>query len=198
MGKREPTLGRYLASLPIGIDSHPHCQTKASLVHSALEGMDAEVVAAALPEPIAEMVRSPPPSSFWVPAVFSDAVFHAVCDTCFESEEAIMDWCHERAAQMSRSPIFSRFMKVVGPERLFRLAPKLHRLLQRGSTLRSDVQPGRLVTRVGYPSNLHDRLNSLSNVPVIRAIAELTGGKNVQSSMREHTAVAAIYECTWS
>lgn len=195
--RRQPSLERYLASLPIGVDSHPHCQAKASLVHSALGGMDSDAVAAVLPEPVAEMVRSLPPASFWVPAVWSDAVFHAVCDTHFETEDAILEWCYERTAQMSRNPIYRGFMKVVGPSRIFRIGPKVHRLIQRGTSLRNHVEPGRVVSRVGFPSHLHDRLNSLSNVPVIRALAELTGGKNVQATLREYDAVSAVYECTW-
>jgi len=93
--RRQPTLERYLASLPIGIDSHPHCQSRASRMHSAIEGKDTKAIAAALPEPIAAIVREPPSPSMWIPAVWSDAVFHAVCDTSFQTEEAILEWCHE-------------------------------------------------------------------------------------------------------
>lgn len=79
--------------MPIGIERHPHCQTKASLVHSAIDGRNLDAIAAVLAEPVAAMVHDPPSPSMWVPAVHSDAVFRAFCDTCFETVAAILEWC---------------------------------------------------------------------------------------------------------
>ena len=195
VGKR---VERYLASLPAGLDSHLRCETKASLLHSALEGQDAEAVAALLPERVATVARDLPPAGVWVPAVYNDVIFHAVCELAYPDERSMMAWCYERAKSLARKSIYRRLLRAAGPARLFRLAAAAHRLFQRGTELKATVREDGVTLRVTFPFRLHDEINSLSNVPAIIALAELTGGENVEAALIDYGDLHAIYECTWA
>ena len=61
-----PRLGAYLAQLPAGLDSHPECTAKASVVRKVYEfARDNPLVG--LPEPLQRLLDEPLPSSTWVP-----------------------------------------------------------------------------------------------------------------------------------
>ena len=195
--ERHPQLASYLDGLPDGLASHPACETKASLARSALDGHDAEKIAAALPEPLASFVRAPAPAGVWIPAVWSDAVFHAVCDVYYPTETAMRDWTFERSILLARNPLYRGMLKVVGPERMFRMGPRMNRLFQRGTTLDNQVESKRVLSHLTFPWKLHDAVNLSSNVPAIRALAVITGGKGVRATMVEHSEIHAIYECSW-
>jgi hypothetical protein len=115
----------------------------------------------------------------------------------YPTEAAMLKWTYDRAKRMARNPLYRGIMKAVGPSRLFRIGPKAHGLLQRGTELRNTIEPGRVISRVSYPHGLHDHWNSLSNVPALRALAELTGGRAVRARMLDHGDLHTTYECSW-
>lgn len=193
-----PQLSAYLDSLPAGLASYPHCQTKASLVLSALRGLEQEeLLASGLPAELETFIREPPPLGLWVPAVLSDAMFHACCDVFYPTESAMLKWTYERTIDLAKNPLYRGLLKAVGPRRWFRMGPKINRLFQRGTTLVNEVGERQCISEMTFPPRLHDHTNLMSNVPVIRATATLSGAKGVRAKLVEHSDTHARYECTW-
>lgn len=102
-----PQLHAYLDRLPAGLGSYPHCETKASLALSALEGLDVErLLETDLPEELESFIREPPPLGLWIPAVFNDAIFHACCDVFFPTDAALLRWCYDRTVGLATHPLY--------------------------------------------------------------------------------------------
>ncbi|MAQ16193.1 MAG: hypothetical protein CMN30_15560 [Sandaracinus sp.] len=194
---RFPQLASYLAGLPAGLESYSTCQTKASLALSAMDGHDLASHADDLPDALAGFVREPPPAGVWIPATWSDGIFHAVCDLYYPTEAAMQQWTFERSTQLAKNPLYRGLLKAVGPTRMFRMGPRMNRLFQRGTTLANEIRDRSAVSRMTFPPGLHDRVNLSSNVPALRAMAVITGGKGVKARMLEYSETHALYECTW-
>jgi len=194
---RFPTLAAYLAQLPQGLESHPQCQAKGSQIRTAIEGHDLGEDAAALPEPIRELFEMPPPATAWVPMVYSDAVFHSVCDRYYPTEEQMLAWCHRRTMAIVRSPMYRRLVAVAGPKMFFRLADRVFFLFERGSEMSIDVGDGLARIEVTHPPHLHSRLNHLGNVAVMEALLEITGGREPRCELVESRATGLVLECRW-
>ncbi|MEM6956036.1 MAG: hypothetical protein AAF645_10120 [Myxococcota bacterium] len=196
--ERFPSLADYIARLPDGLASYPECQSKGSLLLSAVLDQDLDEITEGLPPVLVNVMRAPPPAGVWVSAVLSDAAFHAVCDRVYATDDAMLAWCRERTMMMATNPLYRAFFRVSGPRVLFKMSMHSHRLFQRGTDLEIEtLEPNRVVSRMTHPPHLHSRLNQLSNVSLFEAIAELTGGKNVKATMLERGPTEALYECTW-
>ena len=139
----------------------------------------------------------PPPAGVWIPATWSDGIFHAVCDLYYPTEAAMQQWTFERSTQLAKNPLYRGLLKAVGPTRMFRMGPRMNRLFQRGTTLANEIRDRSAVSRMTFPPGLHDRVNLSSNVPALRAMAVITGGKGVKARMLEYSETHALYECTW-
>lgn len=194
---RFPTLAAYLAQLPRGLESHPQCQAKGSQIRSALEGHDLGEDAAGLPDPIRELFDVLPPATAWVPMVYSDAVFHAVCDRFYPTEEEMLAWCHRRTMDMVRSPMYRRLVAVAGPKVFFRIADRVFFLFERGSELSIELGEREARIQVEHPANLHSRLNHLGNVAVTEAIVEITGGREPRCELVDSRSTRLVLECRW-
>ena len=197
LAERFPKLSGYLASLPQGLDSYPECTTKASLALSAFEKHDVEQLAEGLPRELAELVFSPPSGGMWIPAVWSDSIFHAMCDVFYPTEAAMRTWTRERTERLAANRLYRALLKRAGPGRFFRMSQRTHRLFQRGTEVETEAKDGHMITRMQFPPGLHNRLNLVSNEPALHTIVELTGGKSVRARMTEWSDVSATYECSW-
>jgi hypothetical protein len=174
---RFPTLAEYLDRLPSGLLAYPDCRSKAGLVRSALEGHDLAHVAGELPDPVRAMIVSPPPLTQWVPAVLSDAVFHVVCDTFYPTPEDMLRWTYDRTMAMAKSPTYRTLVRALGPPVFFKIAERVHGMFQRGTELEVELAKSAAKILLKNPAHLHSDLNRLSNVALIRAVVELTGGQ---------------------
>lgn len=195
---RFPGLSAYLDALPAGLASYPECQSKGALVRSALDEVDLSAHLGALPEPVAAVVDARPALTEWVSAVVTDAVFHAVCDLRFPTEEAVMTWTYERTRRVAKSQAYRHFLAVAGPGFFLRVATRTHSFFQRGTEMAVELlEPNRSIVAMHHPPHLHSRLNQLTNVALLRAVVDMTGGLRTRSEMIEHGPTGARYECRW-
>lgn len=195
---RFPTLKAYLDSLPDGLNSYPECRSKASVMASSLDHEIAPDVLEHLPQSIVELVERPPPPTIWIPAVYSDALFHVVCDVHYPKHTDVLDWIERRTRTMAAHKMYQSLMRVAGPKILLRSAAMAHGLFQKGTDLDAEISPSGARLVLSYQPYLHSSLNTLSNVPLWRVVIELTGGENVRVDRVEHTSRRAVYECSWS
>ena len=194
---RFPALRAYLDTLPAELESYPECQAKGSMVASALEGHDLSAELDGLPQVLVDLVREPPPATRWIPLVWSEALFHVVCDAFYPSEEAVIAWTYRRTVAMARKPMYRRLASVAGPRFFLRLGSSVHQLFERGTSMKASGGDRRTRVELTHPPHVHSRLNKTSNIGMFRGIIEVTGGENGACTMRDCTSTGAIYECTW-
>ncbi len=194
---RFPSLSAYLARLPEGLDSYPECQTKGSMIRSALEGHDFTQDLDGLPPRLVELVTDPPPPTRWLPLVYGDSVFHMVCDRFYPSEEAVLDWTYQRTVAMAKNRMYRKLVTVAGPGFLLKISSKVHGLFERGTETRTEVDDHQARIELSHPPHVHSRLNHYSNVGMLRGILEITGGANPHCEMRHSNAAGAVFECRW-
>ena len=193
-----PTLSAYLSRLPDGLDSYPQCQAKGSMVISALEHHDLGPVLSHLPAELVELAGSPPPATRWLPLAHSESIFHAVCDRFYPKEADVIDWCYRRTWAMAKSPMYRRLGSVAGPRFFLRIAASVHRMFERGTSMTvafSDASSARV--ELQHPPHAHSPLNKVSNVGMLRAIVEMTGGVSPDCKMTRCGPEGAVFDCTW-
>ena len=190
---RYPRLAAYLDGLPEGLDSYPECQSKATLLVSAFDGVDASELLDGLPDRLTSLVREPPAAGIWVPAVWSDAMFHASCDRFFPTVEAVQAWTYERTVRISKHPIYRRLLTVPGPRMLIKIGTKAHGLIQRGTEIETALDRRGAELTMRFPPRLHVGLNLSANVALWRGCVEITGGQNVRCDMVSCSDTEARY-----
>jgi hypothetical protein len=98
---------------------------------------------------------------------------------------------------MARNPIYRAVIRVPGPRVLIGVAGRAHRMFQRGTLLETTFREGRADAVLMFPPRLHVGLNLVSNVSLLRAVVELTGGNNVRARMTSVTDIEARYTVDW-
>jgi hypothetical protein len=73
----------YLERLPLGVDSHPECEVKASVLRDVLATRSLGDVLDALPVPVRELVTDPPPINAWIREVHALVAMLAIRDRHF-------------------------------------------------------------------------------------------------------------------
>lgn len=192
-------LREYTQSLPDGLASYPECQTKTTVALNALADLDPRELAEDAPEELAALILNPPPMGVWMPATHSDAIFHLVCDKYYPTDELMREWCYKRTKAAADNPFYAAILRVSGPRMFYAMSARTHGLFQRGTYIELLANTGKRVSfRMTFPPRLHNRFNLLSNVPLFRGAAELTGGENVTSRLLKYTETSANYECAWT
>jgi hypothetical protein len=193
---RFPSLSAYVASLPAGLASYPECATKGALVRSIVDEIDLTDVP--LPAELATMVRERPLLTAWVPAVHADAMFHVYCDLHAPTDREMLEWTYERSSRVGRSQAYRHLLAVAGPRMLLRTSVRMHGLFQRGTDIElASLGETRAELVLSHPPHLHSRLNQLSNVALLRAVVDVTGGKETVCEMIAHDARSARYVVRW-
>ena len=194
---RYPSLAAYASRLPDGLASYPECSAKGSMIRSALEGHDLDVELDRLPDAISDLVRAPPPPTQWVPLVLAEAVFHLVCDRFYPTEEEAIAWSYQRTVQMATNPLYRKLAAVAGPKIFLKMASRVHKLFERGTNLDVQLRPSSAHLELTHPPHVHSPLNQVTNVGMVRAVIDITGGKNGVCKMTRSTPRGAIFECSW-
>ncbi len=194
---RYPLLAEYIDGLPAGLDSYPECESKASLANSAVEGHDLAEFQDGLPAPVRDLINDPQPAGVWVPAVLCDAVFFAVCDRHYTTEEAVRRWTYDRSMAMAENPLYRALLRVPGPKILMKAGARAHKLFQRGTDFDIDIGSGRAEITLSFPPRLHVGLNLVANVALWRAMVRIVGGRNVRCHLESTTDTKAVYQLTY-
>ncbi len=194
---RYPLLAEYLDGLPAGLESYADCESKASLANSAVEGHDATDLQEGLPAPVRALIHSPQPAGVWIPAVHADAVFFAVCDRHYTTEEAVVRWTYDRSMAMAKNPLYRALLRVPGPRILLKAGARAHGLFQRGTDFDIDIGDGEAEITLSFPPRLHLGLNLAANTALWRAMVRIVGGRNVQCQLASTSDTRAVYQLTY-
>ncbi len=195
--RRFPALAAYVGNLPAGLRSYPEAQTKGIVLRSSVSGRYFHPAWNGLPDALTGPMRSPPLPTAWVPTVITDAVFCAVADAFYPSDEAVVKWNFDRTMGLSRVPMYSALAKLAGLERFIRTAARVHAHFQRGTDLIVQHITGGANLHLRHSPHLHGRLNHLSNEGVFQAALLTAGARGASVKLVESTSSLARYEARW-
>lgn len=222
-----PSMAAYLSGLPDGLDSYPDCQVKAVFLLSVLEdfplrsvsggaqsfrrrGGDAHPALLAegdlerspvidrLPPVLADLVRSPPPSTAWLRQVHFRCILRAILDQYFKGDEAAMvAWSYGAQKKLLGGPLYRVMFALLSPERVVQLAPQRWGHFHRGLSMQVDIRPHQVEGLLRYPPHLYLRFDHDLSLAGIRAVIELAGGRDVRLEILETSPTQGRSRLTW-
>jgi hypothetical protein len=191
-------LERYLAGLPAGLDSHPECLVKGSVLRSTLLQQPIDQIVERLPDTLRPLVTDPPVDSEWMSEARFVAIYHAVADVRGYSDADIQVWARDRNRALFRNPAYRILMAVSSPATLLRGAAMRWSNWHRGSALEIEgvLDVGvRAVLR--FPPGLFDDLMLMSFGEAFVAGLELAKAKNPASTAELVEPGLARYLVSW-
>lgn len=198
--KRFPSAAAYVDSLDRGLDAHPHCEVKGSVVRQLVTTPRARDVEPHLPSVLRAYFADIPLVSTWIPEVHFHAILHAVFDTSFAgSEQRLLSWVRDENRALMQSALYKVIFLVMSPERLFRSIGPRWGALRRGTTaelLDATAQGGRI--RVRYPLRLYSDLVAQVRAASMAVIAEASGARNVRVVAENVTGTSIEFAASWS
>jgi hypothetical protein len=191
-------LDSYLSRLPGGLDAHPACRAKGSLVRNLVDDVAAQLVLAELPAPLRSLAEDPPVETEWVPEVHFVALLLALADHRALTDLQTLAWVRERNRLMFASPLYRMLIAVASPASLLRIGAGRWANFHRGSTLEVEgiADDGvRVVLR--YPPGLFDRLLLRIFAESFGVALELSRGRDPRVRLEEERPGFARYRGTW-
>jgi hypothetical protein len=198
VGRTLPSLERYLAALPGGIDAYPHCLAKASVARDAMQRTLPP--SAELPAPLRTLIEQPPPVTAWIPEVHQNALMLAILDTHFDETDfdGFFAWILDRNRRLFSSPLYRALFFVLSPQRLLGGFQRRWSTFRRGTTLaieRSDDRGAR--ARLTSPPHLHTKTSARGLGIGFQAALERAGGSDVDVDIPFQSPTETIYEISW-
>jgi hypothetical protein len=191
----------YLERLPDGIDSHPHCVAKASLLSHALRSRPIAPPPGSLPEAVHRLIEQPPPVSAWVPEVPFNAAVLAIYDEVFGGEDlrGFEDWVCDFNRALFANPLYRVLFALVSPARLVSLAASRWSAFHRGSSLvRLEHRADFSRLRLGFPSRLFGHVMLVGFTAGVRAAAMVAGARAATGKLETATDTFAEYSVRWT
>ncbi len=194
-----PSVDSYLARLPLGVDSHPECQVKASLVHNAMGSLRIGPEFK-LPQAVRKLLDTPPPVSVWVPEVHFNIAMLAILDAHFgpRNLSGYQEWIYEQNRKLFRTPLYRAVFLVMSPERLLHGLEKRWESFRRGSMLRQVRLAEREVElRLTSPEHLYVPLLVQGMREAVRAGIDSAGALRSQVTGEIVSPTEIVYRLTW-
>jgi hypothetical protein len=193
-------MDEYLAALPRGINSYPDYVMKAATYREFLaeipEGGIAEL--GALPPTLRELVERPLPVSDWLPEVHANALFMAIADAFFPSDDAFAARKLETNRRMLRSPLYRVLFLLATPETMLRNVTSRWVKFHKGILLRvPSIAERSAKLRVDFPPNLVPHLQARAYVAAVQAALEAAGAKEVESSISSWSSTFINVDAAW-
>lgn len=178
-GEGGPSLARYIAGLPGGLDAYPAAQAKGSLVRSVLGGRPVAELLPRLPPALRSLAAEPPIGSDWVPEAHLGALIHAIAEHRGYTRADVLAWLRVQNLALFTSPVYRVLMLVASPEALLRHAGRRWGNWHRGSTLGFEgfADEGACVT-LAFPVGLFDGLLVAAYGAVFGAALEVAHAKH--------------------
>jgi hypothetical protein len=151
-----------------------------------------------LPAPVAELVRSRPAPTAWLPSVHVQALFLAIADAYEMSDRAFLEWSYRVQKPLYAGPIYRPLMVLASPRMLLGGAKLRWSSVHRGSDIdvRTINDASARVT-VSYPQDLFAETNLHGFAGGFRAVVELSNARSVDVSVAYVGATHATFDVTW-
>jgi uncharacterized protein (TIGR02265 family) len=200
MSAQLASVSTYLLQLPGGVDAHPECCVKASLLRNAMGGM---VLGPEVPLPavVRALLDHPPPVSSWVPEVHFNVIMMAIHEVHFGrgQADAYAAWVYQQNRKLLSTALYRALFLLVSPERLLVGMEKRWGTFRKGtelsSTLRSDHDVEVLVR---CPPYLYAPVAVESMCSALRAAVDCAGGRRTQIDGEHRSPAEVAYRIRWS
>jgi hypothetical protein len=192
-------MAAYLARLPRGIDSFPEVTGKASVVRSFIESTPlTDLAFDAVPDPVAQLLRAPPPHSSWVSEVLMMSTLYALVDHRRLSGATIERWLYEQNRKLFDTRMYRALVALAGPSLLMRGTQLRWNAFHRGSTLELvDGTDHGMSLILRFPQWVFDETLLIGFGTGIRAALELSRAPNATVCLVEHTPRSARFQGRW-
>lgn len=156
------------------------------------------VIVDRLPPVLADLVRSPPPSSAWMRQVHFRCILRAILDLYFRGDEAAMvAWSYGSQKKLLGGPLYRVMFALLSPERVVQAAPQRWGHFHRGLSMHVDIHPQHVEGTLRYPPNLYHRFDQELSLAGIRAVIELAGGRDIRLEILETSPTQGRSRITW-
>jgi hypothetical protein len=192
-------VGAYLAALPGGIDAHPECVAKGSLVRNLLEGQPAGELARRLPGALRRLAAEPPMGIEWIPEVHLTALYLGLADVRGLRDEDFLLFARERNRSLFRSPAYRFLMEVVTPATLLKFAVQRWGNFHRGIALEvGGVSDDGVRVSLRFPEALLPPLMIRVYAQAFVAALELARARFPDVRVEAEDARSACFAAMWS
>lgn len=195
--ERYPELAAYLARLPVGIASHPHCRAKCSLLRGLLDECEPVRRLEDAPPELERLLLSPPPPSAWVPEVLYVAAHFALLDVEGVSVEEMLQRTYRANKKLTESRMYRALARVASPSILLRGAGMSWGLIHQGVKLGVDVERRGAQITLSHPAHLYPRLAHRSAALGFLAVLEAANAESPSAEVVKSGPDGAIVRATW-
>ncbi len=198
--QRFPRLAAHLESLPAGLDSHPDCKAKGTLVRSFASELSAEEArAAGLPGPVEALLVSQPSNRAWVPEVLSWAGIFAVADLQGLDDAAWAKWVARKNRELYTSAVMRLVMNFTSPKLALSLASAYWGVIHHGSRLHV-VELGESSAKVvlHYPDRLFGQPAAAALAVAFSVALELSRARRPAVALEGWSPTEAHFAARWS
>jgi hypothetical protein len=194
--RRYPKAAEYLSRLPDGLDSHPQCQVKGSILASMLGSTPVPFVREGLPAPLVALLDEPPLPNAWVSEVSFNALLMAHEEQL--APDVLSAWVEARNRRLMRSPLYAVLFRLVGPERILSGSANRWRAFRRGTELRVVAQAkGSATVQIDSPFRLYTASIVDNITKAWGAACEVAGARNFVGEVETLTDVSACCRARW-
>ena len=199
-----PSLDRYLAALPDGLDSYPEALAKSAVVTPWRVGALGASLRACdeIPAPLRAILDRPLSVSDWVSEVFLDGLIEAALDVHFAGAggaEALQQHIRATNRAVFTGPLYNVLFAVFSPARLLVGAAPRWSAFHQGSTLDAiERHPTRAVLELRCPPGLFSTQALVGHGTSFALAAELAGGHEVSMTHEAVSPRLTRYTITWS
>lgn len=197
---RLPLYSAYVAALPDGLDSHPECKAKGSMLRVDLKAMPAPETSGLLPREIEALLHDLPLNSQWIPEVHNVAAHLAAYDLRFGDDwDAAASHIYLSNKRLLESPLYKALFLLASPGLLLRGAQwrwgQLHKGVELKAVLHDDRRSGTIT--LSYPSNLfsHEFVRGIG--AGIKALLEANRTTSIEHEVTSYSSTHAVIEGSW-
>lgn len=198
--ERFPRVAAYLAGLPDGLDSHPTCLAKGTLVRTFVSGLAPDrVKGAGLPPAIEALLAVLPANSAWLSEVQTWAGIYAFADLQELTGWKWDGWVRAKNLELYTNPVLRLVMNFTSPSLAVPLASAYWGTVHRGSRLSVlEKAADRATLSLDYPPRLFDETAARALGIAFGCAFELSHAKTRSLAFDGWTPTRSLYRASWS
>lgn len=194
-----PRVERYLARLPVGIDSYPECTAKASVFRAFSESRSLRGFAWRSVDPkIAAMLRTPFAATDWLPQVGVMASILAIADHHRLDEERTMAWFRECNVSLLSNRMYAALMSLGSPAMLVKLGSLRWGMLHRGIGFGITLGDRGADATITYPPFLYSDVLLRGQGEGLCTALAMSRAKNCSYTIVRSTPRSCVYHFDWA
>jgi hypothetical protein len=194
-------LERYIARLPVGVDSYPDVVVKASTFTAALADKPIPTGRGKIPPAIEKLILTPPLVSAWVPEVHMVSIFKLIGDYHFEGRggtPAFLEWVYEQNRKLLGGKLYRALFYFLTAEHVFRGVEQRWSAFRRGSTLSVVSRSNQhALLEFRYPRYMLDEEGLLAVGTALRAAGEMAGAIRTEIELVDATPTVGHVRLDW-